>query len=145
MDTLLPVGSIHSLLNRAGSKLVSRVPLPVRNQLASFLRRGVPWPWTQHALFSPQNLPGTRPTPISQPASFLSFHLESFLGRLSPRFRNLQAFSLFISNASRGASYPDIATSKLSFFSRHLRQKLNRPKGPVQKLSIFCQMFCEMF
>ena len=97
------------------------------------------------SLFSSQKLHGARPTPISQPASFLSFHLESFPGRVSPRFRNLQAFSLFISKASWGASHPDFATCKLSLFSRHLRQKLNRPKGPVQKLSIFCQMFCEMF
>ena len=39
------------------------------------------------SLFSSQKLHGARPTPISQPASFLPFHLESFPGRVSPRYR----------------------------------------------------------
>ena len=46
MDTVLPAGSLCHRLNRAGSKQVSRVPLPVRDQLALYLRRGVPVPWT---------------------------------------------------------------------------------------------------
>ena len=69
------------------------------------------------SLFSRQKLPGTRLTPISLPASFPSFHLKSFPGRVSPRYRSLQAFSLFTSEASRGASHPDIAPGRLSLFS----------------------------
>ena len=36
-------------LNRAGNELPSRVPLPVRSQLASFFRRGIPLPGTRHS------------------------------------------------------------------------------------------------
>ena len=66
------------------------------------------------SLFSSQKLHGARPTPISQPASFLFFHPKTFRGRNLPRYRNQLAFSLFPSKASWDAFHPDIATNKLS-------------------------------
>ena len=44
-------------LNRAGNMLASRVPLPVRNQLASFCRRGISLPWTPYSPPALKQLP----------------------------------------------------------------------------------------
>jgi len=67
-----------ALASQAGSKLPSRVPLPACNQLALFLRRGVPIPWTPYSppLFPTtawpggEELPFSHPTPRPQPACF---------------------------------------------------------------------------
>ena len=90
------------------------------------------------SLLSPQMLPGTRLTPRSQPASSSSFHPKSFPGRVSPRYRNQQAFPLFPSDASRGASHPEIATSKLSLFSLFSHQKLPESRfTPISRPTSF--------
>ena len=95
-------------LVQSGSKLVSRIPLPVRSQQAYALPAGgIPLVDTAVPAFTPkpsgsavcpdaaasslsllshQKLPGPRLTPISRPASFLFFHPTSFRNAFPPRF-----------------------------------------------------------
>ena len=85
--------------------------------LASSLRRGVSFLLASHSPSATSLLRSFGGEHPGRGHGTPRFHRKSFLGRISPRYRDLHAFPLFTPKSSRDASHPDIATSKLSLLS----------------------------